>query len=88
MRYRAGDLVVCRSKYGADYLTEGKEYEVLKGEELSTFLGVTGSSDLMIVIECDDGKERAVSKLKFVPATRVVARRGKLEVLKPARKRS
>lgn len=87
MRFRPGDIVVCRSRYGTDFLTEGKEYEVIKGEELSTFLGVTGSADLMIVVECDDGKERAVSKLKFVPATRVIARRGKLEVLKPARKR-
>lgn len=87
MRYKPGDIVVCRSKYGTDFLTEGKEYEVIKGEELSSFLGVTGSADLMIVVECDDGKERAVSKLKFVPATEVVAKRGKLEVLKPAKKR-
>lgn len=87
MRYKPGHIVVCRSEYGTDYLTVGKEYEVIKGEELSAFLGIADTSDLMIVIECDDGKQRAVSKLKFVPATEVVARRGKLELVKPARKR-
>lgn len=84
MRYKPGDIVVCRSRYGTDYLTEGKEYEVIKGEELSSFLG---SSDLMIVVECDDGKERPISKLKFVPAAEVIAKRGKLEVLKTIKKR-
>lgn len=88
MKYRAGDMVVCRSAYGVDYLTKGKEYEVVRGEELSKLIDVSaGKSDLTIVVECDDGLQRSVSKLKFVPATEVVAKRGKLEVLKPARKR-
>jgi hypothetical protein len=88
VRYRAGDIVICRSEYGTDYLTKGKEYVVIKGEDITRYFDeVSKSSDLTIVVECDDGQQRPVSKLKFVPATQVVAKRGKLEVLKPARKR-
>jgi hypothetical protein len=85
-RYKPGDQVVCRSDFGVEGLvTPGKQYEILKPEgymSLVSALGLGMNSDLLITIMCDDGKPRGITKLRFVPATEIAIKRGKLELVR------
>jgi hypothetical protein len=86
-KYKSGDHVVCRSDDGIEGLvTPGKKYEILTPESFMSLASALGISSVnpepTITIKCDDGKNRAINKLRFVPATETVLSRGKLELVR------
>jgi hypothetical protein len=82
-KFMPGDWMICRSDVGVEGLvTVGKRYRALSHEGLSNFLKIVGSPSLMVTVDCDDGQSRSVNKLRFVPDTQAVAKRGKLELHK------
>jgi hypothetical protein len=82
-KFLPGDWMICRSDAGVEGLiTVGKRYQALSHEGLTNFLKLVGSPSLMVTVECDDGQPRSVNKLRFVPDTQTVARKGKLALLK------